>query len=88
MCDRIYKFCEKYKIFDDCQNGFRKNRSTTLAVYKYIQEALNIINNKKYAIGILLDMTKAYDKVQFKILLDKLYGIGIRGKAHEWLTSY
>lgn len=88
MCDRVYLFCEKYKIFDDCQNGFRKNRSTTLAVYKYIQEALNIINNKQYAIGILLDMTKAYDKVQFKILLNKLYGIGIRGKAHDWFASY
>lgn len=88
MCDRIYTFCEKYNIFDECQNGFRKNRSTTLAVYKYIQEALNMINNKKYAVGVLLDMTKAYDKVQFGILLNKLYGIGIRGKAHEWLTSY
>lgn len=88
MCSRVYSFCEKYKIFDDCQNGFRKNRSTTLAVYKYIQEALNIINNKQYAIGILLDMTKAYDKVQFKILLNKLYGIGIRGKAHDWFASY
>lgn len=32
-------------------------------------------------------MTKAYDKVQYKILLNKLYGIGIRGTAHDWFTS-
>lgn len=88
MCDRVYSFCERYKIFDESQNGFRKHRSTTLAVYKYMQEVTNIINNKKYAIGILLDMTKAYDKVQFKILLEKLYGIGIRGNTHKWFTSY
>lgn len=88
MCNRVYAFCEKHNIFNDCQNGFRKNRSTILAVYKYIQEALNIINNKKYAIGLLLDMTKAYDKVQFNILLNKLYSIGIRGKCHEWFASY
>lgn len=88
MCNRVYSFCEKYKIFNECQNGFRKNRSTSLAVYKFIQEALNIINSKKYAIGILLDMTKAYDKVQYDILLRKLYGIGIRGKSHEWFKSY
>lgn len=49
---------------------------------------LNIINSKKYAIGVLLDMTKAYDKVQFNILLKKLYDIGIRGKSYEWFKSF
>lgn len=88
MCDRVYSFCEKYNLLDECQNGFRRGRSTTLAVYKYVQEALTIVNNKNYAVGILLDMTKAYDKVKFNILLDKLHGIGIRGKAHKWFASY
>lgn len=88
MYDRIYGFCEKFKIFHESQNGFRKNRSTTLAIYHYIQQAYNIINNKKYAIGLLLDMTKAYDTVQYNILLNKLDGIGIRGITHKWFTSY
>lgn len=86
--DRIYKFCEKYNILSECQNGFRKNKSTIFAVYKYIQEIHNIINDKKYAIGILIDMTKAYDKVQYNILLSKLYDIGIRGSTHNLLKSY
>lgn len=51
---------------------------TTLAVYKYVHEILNIINNKNYANRILSDMTKAYDKVQYNMLLDNLYGKGIR----------
>lgn len=88
MCDRVYSFCEKFNLFDECQNGFRKNRSTTLAVQKYIQEIINTLDNKKYAVGILLDMTKAYDTVQYNILLNKLYGIGIRGKAHQWFQAY
>lgn len=33
-------------------------------------------------------MTKAYDKVQFDILLDKLYKIGVRGETHRWFKSY
>lgn len=88
MQTRLNSFCEKYKIFDDSQNGFRKNRSTVLAVYKYVNKLLDIINDKYYAIGILLDMTKAYDKVQYKILLNKLYGVGIRGISHKWFHSY
>lgn len=88
MSKRLYSYCEKYNIFNESQNGFRQNRSTTFAVYKYIQEALNIINDKKYAVGILLDMSKAYDRVSYKILLNKLEGIGVRGIALEWFTSY
>lgn len=88
MYDRVYKFCEKYDIFDATQHGFRKKMSTTLAVFNYIQETLNIINKKQYAVGLLLDMCKAYDKVKFNILLNKLYDIGIRGIAHKWFKSY
>ncbi|KAF9806627.1 hypothetical protein SFRURICE_012164 [Spodoptera frugiperda] len=69
-------------------NSILKNLKNKNTVYKYIQEALNVINNKHYAVGILLDMTKAYDRVQFDILLHKLHGIGVRGKAHDWFVSY
>jgi hypothetical protein len=88
MSKRLVSFCEKYSIFDENQYGFRKNRNTTLAVYRYIQQILDIINEKKYGIGILIDMTKAYDTVQYKILLDKLHGIGVRGTTHKWFASY
>lgn len=88
LYDRIYKFCEKYNIFSESQNGFRKNKSTVLAINNYIQKIHNIINDKKYAIGILLDMSKAYDTVQYNILLNKLYDIGIRGPCYNLLKSY
>lgn len=88
MSNRLASYCEKYSIFNDSQNGFRKKRNTSLALFKYINEILNIINNKKYAIGILLDMSKAYDKVPYNILLKKLHGIGVRGTAHKWFQSY
>lgn len=37
MTNRVYRFLEKYGIFDGNQFGFRKKRSTTLALYKCIQ---------------------------------------------------
>lgn len=88
MSNRLYSFLEKYKILNEYQYGFRKNRSTTLAIYKYVQQALNYLNEGYYSVGILLDMTKAYDRVQHKTLLQELYQCGIRGKAHEWIASY
>jgi hypothetical protein len=88
MCNRLYNFLEKYEVLDDSQNGFRKSRSTTLSVYKYIQAALQTLNDKQHAVGILLDLSKAYDKVSYDILLSKLYGSGVRGTAYNWFRSY
>lgn len=88
MTSRLNSFFEKFKVFNESQYGFRKNRSTTIAIFKFIQKVLNIINNKGYAVGILLDLSKAYDRVLPNILLQKLYDLGVRGKAHNWLISY
>lgn len=88
MCNQLTSFCEKFNIFDSNQHGFRKGKSTVTALVALTREILDIINNHKYAISIMLDMSKAYDRVSHKILLNKLYSIGIRGQAYKWFTSY
>lgn len=88
MANRVCRFLEKYHYLHENQFGFRKNRSTTLAVYNYIQATLECLRNKNYAIGLLLDLSKAYDRVSHPILLTKLYEIGVRGSAYDWFKSY
>ena len=53
-----------------------------------IENLVDVIDNGKCAVGILLDFQKAFDTVDHIILLDKLYCYGICGIANQWFLSY
>ena len=46
------------------------------------------IDNKKFCYSCFIDLKKAFDTVDRKILLDKLYQYGFRGKIHKLMTNY
>ena len=49
---------------------------------------ISILNEKKYEIGVFLDLKKAFDTVSHKILLMKLKKLGITDISLKWFTSY
>uniref|UniRef100_A0A8C6WF21 Reverse transcriptase domain-containing protein n=1 Tax=Neogobius melanostomus TaxID=47308 RepID=A0A8C6WF21_9GOBI len=85
---RLDSFINKYNLLSDCQYGFRNNRSTAHALINLTEEVTNHIDNKLYSLGIFIDLQKAFDTIDHKILLNKLQNNGIRGIANNWLKSY
>ena len=88
MTKRLSKFIDKNKILSKHQYGFRVNRSTEHALIDFIDKITKAIDEGKYSIGIFLDLSKAFDTIDHRILLRKLDHYGIRGVAKDWFENY
>jgi len=87
MYNRLLSFLKKFNILTDEQNGFRVNKSTTTACHTFIEKVQQALDNNLHAIGIFLDLTKAYDVLNHDILLHKLKSYGVRGLLNAWFKS-
>jgi len=53
------------------QYGFRSNHSTYMAVIDMYDKITQALDENKYAVGIFIDLSKAFDTVNHSILLRK-----------------
>jgi len=86
--NRVINFLTKHSILYSHQYGFRSNHSTSMAVLEMIDKITDAMDNNKFSIGLFIDLSKAFDTINHKILLDKLHFYGIRGIALDWFKSY
>lgn len=85
---RLLNYLDKYKILNDCQFGFRSNRSTSMAVLEMTDKISAAMENNQFSVGVFVDLSKAFDTLDHNILLNKLNYYGIRGIAYNWFKSY
>jgi hypothetical protein len=83
----IIAFIERNGIITDAQHGFITNRSTVTALQDFVNDVQTAID-KMNPVGFFMDLCKAYDVLDHKLLLSKLNEYGIRGIADSWLESY
>ena len=88
MYRRLIKFIENNKILTKHQYGFRDNRSTELAIIELTDRITKAIDKGEYTMGIFLDLSKAFDTINHKILIEKLEHYCIQGLAQHWFENY
>ena len=75
-------------ILHDSQHGFRKRRSCETQLLLTTADIHRALDNNIQADGILLDFSKAFDKVPHKRLALKLDHYGVRGNTLSWIKSF
>ena len=88
MHRRIYDFLENCNVFYELQFGFRKKYSTNHALLSIVEGIKDNLDTKKFGCGVFIDLEKAFDTVNHRILLSKLEHYGIRGVENDWFRSY
>lgn len=88
MKQRLVEFLKKNKFFSKNQFGFSEGKSTEDALLNFMTHIISGLNQGNRVSGVFLDIKKAFDTVNHKILLSKLFQCGIRGLPYKWFESY
>ena len=88
MRNKIVSHLENNSILCNNQHGFRKGRSCLSQLLQHFDQILRNFLNNTDTDSIYLDFAKAFDKVNHKLLLKKVWAYGIRGKVYSWIESF
>ena len=88
LYSNLMQFFDRHDIISPYQHGFRKKRSCETQLIMTINDLASGLDNSQQVDAILLDFSKAFDKVPHRRLELKLRHYGVRGKTLDWIRSF
>ena len=85
---RLYQYRTNNGTLYKKQFGFREDHSTEHAIVQLVDQIKNSFQSNQYSLGVFIDLFKAFDTVNHKILISELEIYGIRMKNLLWFISY
>lgn len=86
--NRLEEYLKSINFLIDKQYGFRPMANTLSASIDLITNLKNKIDQKHIALGVFIDLRKAFDTISHALLLQKLSAIGIGEVALKMFQSY
>ena len=69
---RLLSFIKQHDILSPSQFGFREAHSTSMALMNFYDKVTEAISKGEFCIGILIDLSKAFDTIDHDILFKKI----------------
>ena len=88
IAEVIIAHMNRHNLFSDAQHGFRKTRSCVSNLLIALDDWTQALDAGHGVHVCYLDISKAFDRVNHNILIQKLKSYGILGNLLEWLRDY
>ena len=88
MHDTLFTHLDVHGILSEKQGGYQKGKSTTDSISVFIDDILLNCNIGKFSLASFIDIKKAFDSVNYTILLKKLKLYGVRNRSLTLIENY
>ena len=89
LVNNTMKHAQSHNILYDLQHGFRSSVSCETQVIQFTHDLVtNNMQSGAQTDVIVMDFSKAFDKVSHTKLIDKLHHYGIQGKTNSWVKAF
>ena len=86
--DQLSEYLEQQGLLSESQYGFRKGYNTEIAVTVFTDNIRRAIDSGKMTGAVFIDLRKAFDTGEHKVLMSKLPLKGIVGGELKWIGNY
>ena len=84
----IMTHADTHNILYPLQHGFRRFRSCETQLLEFIDDVSKNIEHSTQTDILIMDFSKAFDKVSHNLLTHKLNFYGIQGKTNKWIHNF
>ena len=88
VVSHLLKHLDEHSALADEQHGFRHRRSCETQLIQFIEDLAESIQGGGQVDVVIMDFTKAFDKVSHQRLLYKLKGFGVNPQVHDWIQNF
>ena len=86
--DQLSEYLQQQGLLSESQYGFQKGYNIELAVTVFTDSIRREIDSCKMTGAVFIDLRKAFDTVEHKVLLSKLPLKGIVHGELNWIANY
>ena len=88
ILNQLLEYIDQKQVLQHTTSGYRKGHSTTTVLLRIRDDVIRAMKNGEITLIAFADFSKAFDTIDYSIVIRKLNAIGLSKPALLWFLSY